>query len=82
MHADENSWFVVRPTDAKTRSVVDMPTAIFTFVRFIPGGAATGVGDGVGKFLQMAESTGYEGRSEVIRMMESLILDDSRSTQL
>lgn len=36
IHADETGWSVIHPTDAGTKSVVGMPTAILTFIRFIP----------------------------------------------
>ncbi|POM77679.1 Hypothetical protein PHPALM_4902 [Phytophthora palmivora] len=75
--ADETGWSVVRPTDTCTRKAIGMPTASLTFIRFIPNGKETGDKTKVGKFLKLAETSGNEDGSELARMMESLLLDDS-----
>ncbi|ETK72769.1 hypothetical protein L917_19935, partial [Phytophthora nicotianae] len=83
-HADETGWSVVRPTDVKTHKELGMPTAILTFIRFIPHGEAAGAREdtaNIEQFLQLAETSGNEDGSEIVRMMESLLLDDARSTQ-
>lgn len=80
--SDETGWSVIRPTDSATKSAVGMPTEILTFVRFIPNGEATG-GDKikVGQFFKLAETSGNEDGTEIVRMIESLLLDDDRSTR-
>eukprot|EP00644_Phytophthora_capsici_P014049 jgi/Phyca11/559221/estExt2_Genewise1.C_PHYCAscaffold_30164 len=79
IQSEEVGWSVVRPTDTNTRNAVGMPTAILTFVRFIPtiGGSKSMDMTKVGQFMRLAESSGNEQGSEVTRMMESLLLDDS-----
>ncbi|KAG7375196.1 hypothetical protein PHYPSEUDO_002661 [Phytophthora pseudosyringae] len=55
-----------------------MPTAILTFIRFIPSEVAHRCGKKkVGQFLELAETSGNEDGSDIVRMMESLLLDDS-----
>lgn len=85
IQADETGWSVVRPTDAHTRRELGMPTAILTFIRFIPRGETHGAEEdksNMGQFLQLAEASGNKDGSEIVRLMESLLLDDARRTQL
>ncbi|GMF40804.1 unnamed protein product [Phytophthora lilii] len=79
LHADDSGWSVVRPTDTVTKSTVAMPAAILNFVRFFPKGSTTGVDQErkeAEQFLRLAETSGYEQGADILRMMESLLLDD------
>ncbi|KAJ8552526.1 hypothetical protein ON010_g10021 [Phytophthora cinnamomi] len=81
IHADETGWSVVRPTDAESKSAVGMSTAILTFIRFVPYNAK-GCESKLAQFLKLAEFSGHEHGAEIVRSMESILLDGARSTQL
>jgi hypothetical protein len=83
LQADETGWSVVGPADAVTKQSIGMPTAMLNFMRFTPSsstGAAVDHKTGKGaQFVLLAEVSGNDDGLEIVRLMESLLLDDSRT---
>ncbi|KAG6603049.1 uncharacterized protein IUM83_17601 [Phytophthora cinnamomi] len=82
MHSDETGWCVVRPNDAEVENTSLMRTVMQTFVRFVPIRVSPDntfdAMDGF-QFTKLVVTSVEEDADEVARMMDSLLLDDSRS---
>ncbi|KAE8996123.1 hypothetical protein PR003_g21839 [Phytophthora rubi] len=79
-HSDETGWCVVRPNDEELDENSLMRTVIQTFVRFIPMNVANrsaGHVDGF-QFTKLVVTSVEEDADEVARMMDALLLDDSK----
>ncbi|KAG7384941.1 hypothetical protein PHYPSEUDO_002087 [Phytophthora pseudosyringae] len=80
IHSDETGWCVVRPNDADEPL---MRTVMQTYVRFIPmdiTNTSEGSVDGY-QFTKLVVTSVEEDGAELARMMDSLLIEDSGSSE-